>query len=75
MLFKISLVLLAGWLLGVLGVYSVGQLHHLLFLVGFMLALLSFAKARDVAMAEARRKDADSASTPKATRSTIKRGP
>ena len=56
MLFKASLILLIGWLLGVFGVYSVGRLHHVLFLVGFMLALLSFARARDAAIQDARRK-------------------
>ena len=63
MLFKASLILLGGWLLGVFDVYSVGRLHHVLFLVGFMLMLLSFARARDEAMREARRRDADTAST------------
>jgi hypothetical protein len=49
MLFKTALVLLVAWLLGVLGVYSVGQLVHLLLLGGLMLLLLAFLKARDAA--------------------------
>jgi hypothetical protein len=55
MLFKVSLVLLAGWLMGVFGVYSVGRLHHVLLLVALMLMLLSFARTREAAMSEARR--------------------
>ena len=55
MLFKVSLVLLVGWLVGVLGVYSVGRLHHVLLLVALMLMLLSFARTREAAMSEAQR--------------------
>jgi hypothetical protein len=47
MLFKIALVLLAAWLVGVLGVYNVGDLVHVLLLVGLMLLLLAFLRARD----------------------------
>ena len=49
MLFKTALVLLVAWLLGVLGVYRLGELVHLLLLVGLMLLLLAFLKARDAA--------------------------
>ena len=56
MLFKVSLILLVGWLIGVFGVYSVGRLHHVLLLAALMLMLLSFARTRDAAMSEARRK-------------------
>lgn len=49
MLFKTALVLLVAWLLGVLGVYRVGELVHLLLLVGLMMLLLAFLKARDAA--------------------------
>ena len=49
MLFKVALVLLTAWLLGVLGVYRVGDLVHILLLVGLMLLLLAFLKARDTA--------------------------
>lgn len=51
MLFKIGIVLLVAWLLGVIGVYSVGNRVHILLLVGLMLLLLAFAKARDAAAA------------------------
>ena len=49
MLFKISLVLLSLWLIGVVGVYNVGDLVHVLLLVGLMLLLLAFLRARDAA--------------------------
>jgi len=49
MLFKIALLLLFVWLLGVLGVYDVGTLVHVPLLVGPMLLLLAFLKARDAA--------------------------
>jgi len=49
MLFKIALLLLFVWLLGVLGVYDVGTLVHVPLLVGLMLLLLAFLKARDAA--------------------------
>jgi hypothetical protein len=48
MLFKIGLVLLAVWLLGLLGVYRIGDLFHVFLLVGLML-LLGFLHARDAA--------------------------
>lgn len=49
MLFKIALVLLLSWLVGVVGVYDVGDLVHVLLLVGLMLLLLAFLRARDAA--------------------------
>ena len=49
MLLKFGLVLLAAWLLGMLGVYRIGQNVHFLLLVGLMLLLLGFLKARDAA--------------------------
>jgi len=49
MLFKIALVLLSLWLIGVLGVYSVGDLAHLLLLASLMLLLLAFLRSRDAA--------------------------
>jgi hypothetical protein len=49
MLFKIALALLCVWGLGVAGVYAVGQIVHVLLLVGLLLLLLSFAKAHDAA--------------------------
>jgi hypothetical protein len=53
MLFKVAFVLLIAWLLGVLGVYRVGDLVHVLLLVGLMLLLLAFARARDAAVRRA----------------------
>jgi hypothetical protein len=50
MLFKAAFVLLIAWLLGVLGVYRVGTLVHVLLLVGLMLFLLAALKARDAAV-------------------------
>jgi Family of unknown function (DUF5670) len=47
MLFKTSFVLLATWLLGVLDVYSVGNVVHLLLLVGLMLALVATLRMLD----------------------------
>jgi hypothetical protein len=49
MLFKIAFVLLSLWLIGVVGVYNVGDLVHVLLLVGLMLLLLAFVRARDAA--------------------------
>ena len=49
MLLKIGLVLLVAWLLGIVGVYQVGQGVHVFLLVGLMLLLLGFLKARDSA--------------------------
>jgi hypothetical protein len=49
MLLKFGLVLLAAWVLGMLGVYRLGQSVHILLLVGLMLLLLGFMKARDAA--------------------------
>ena len=49
MLFKVALAVLIAWLLGVLGVYRVGDVVHILLLGGLMLLLLAFLKARDTA--------------------------
>ncbi|MEO5820586.1 MAG: hypothetical protein ABIT71_08770 [Vicinamibacteraceae bacterium] len=49
MLFKVALALLVAWGLGIAGVYAIGQIVHVLLLVGLMLLLLSFAKAHDAA--------------------------
>ena len=49
MLFTIALALLFVWALGIAGVYAVGQIVHVLLLVGLMLILLSVAKAHDAA--------------------------
>jgi hypothetical protein len=50
MLFKAALVLLAIWLLGLVGVYRVGDLVHVFLLVGLRLLLLAMLKARDAAL-------------------------
>jgi hypothetical protein len=49
MLFKTAIVLLTLWLIGVVGVYNIGDLVHVFLLVGFMLPLLAFLRARDAA--------------------------
>jgi hypothetical protein len=53
MLFKTAFVLLSAWLLGVIGVYRVGDIVHVLLLVGLMLVLLAFLRARDAAVRRA----------------------
>ena len=50
MLFKAAVVLLAIWLLGMVGVYRVGDLVHVFLLFGLMLLLLAMLKARDAAL-------------------------
>jgi hypothetical protein len=50
MLFTAALILLAGWLLGVLGAYSAGTFVHVLLLMGLFFVLLGFLKARDAAL-------------------------
>ena len=50
MLFKAAIVLLAIWLLGVVGAYRVGDLVHVFLLVGLTLVLLAMLKARDAAL-------------------------
>ncbi len=51
MLLKMAFVLLIAWLLGVLGLYRIGDLVHMLLLAGLMLLLLWALKARDAAAA------------------------
>jgi hypothetical protein len=53
MLFNAALVLLVAWLLGALGVYEAGDIVHALLLVGLMLLLLAFLKAREAAQRRA----------------------
>jgi hypothetical protein len=50
MLFKVAFALLFLWLLGLTGVYNVGEFVHALLLVGLMLLLMAFLKARDAAL-------------------------
>jgi hypothetical protein len=49
MLFKVAFVLPFLWLFGMAGLYDVGELLHVLLLVGLMLLLMAFIKARDAA--------------------------
>ena len=49
MLFKISLVLLLAWVLGLFEVYPAGNLVHIFLLAGLTLMLLAFLRARDAA--------------------------
>ena len=50
MLFKVALVLFAVWVLGLVGVYRIGDLFHMFLLVGLMLLLLAFLRAREAAV-------------------------
>lgn len=50
MLFTAAIVLLAIWLLGVVGAYRAGDLVHVFLLVGLMTLLLAMLKARDAAL-------------------------
>jgi hypothetical protein len=53
MLFKLALVLLAAWLIGVLAAPTAGDLVHVLLLAGLALLLLAFLRAREEAMRRA----------------------
>ncbi|MEO5740881.1 MAG: DUF5670 family protein [Vicinamibacterales bacterium] len=48
--FEIAIALLVVWLIGMFGVYEGGDLVHIFLLVGQMLLLLAFLKARDAAI-------------------------
>jgi hypothetical protein len=50
MLFKIAIVLLSVWIIGVVGLFEVGDLVHVLLLGGLWLLLMAFAKAREAAV-------------------------
>jgi hypothetical protein len=50
MLFKTAVALLAAWLVGVAGLYKVGNIVHVLLLVGLLLLLLAVLKSRDAAL-------------------------
>ena len=50
MLFTIAIVLLSAWVVGVIGLFEVGDLVHVLLLGGLWLLLLAFAKAREAAV-------------------------
>jgi hypothetical protein len=49
MLFKVAFVLLFLWLLGMAGLYRIGEFVHVLLLLGLMLLLMAFIKGRDAA--------------------------
>jgi len=53
MLLKSAFVLLIAWVFGVLGLYRIGDLVHVLLLIGLLLLLLGALKARDAAGARA----------------------
>jgi hypothetical protein len=53
MVVKIALVLLVLWLIGLIAVPNVDDLVHVLLLVGLMLLLLAFLRARDAAAGRA----------------------
>ena len=50
MLFKIAIVLLSVWIIGVVGLFEVGDLVHVLLLGGLWLLLMAFVKARETAV-------------------------
>ena len=50
MLIKVGLAVLAVWLLGLVGVYRIGDLFHAFLLVGLMLLLFGLLRARDAAV-------------------------
>jgi hypothetical protein len=47
MLFKIALALLAAWLIGVVATDRLGDVVHVLLLIGLMMLLLAFLRHRD----------------------------
>jgi hypothetical protein len=49
MLLKAALLVLAVWLVGVVGLYEAGSLVHILLLAGLMMLLLGALKAREAA--------------------------
>ena len=53
MLFIIALALLAVWLLGVLGLYTIGDAVHVLLIAGLGVLMLAFLRARDAAVKRA----------------------
>ena len=50
MLITIAILLLGVWLLGLLGLYQIGNVFHLFLLAGLWLLLLAFALARDAVL-------------------------
>lgn len=54
MVFKVACVLLLLWLVGLFAIEQAGDLIHVLLLIGLMLLLVSFLKAREAAIQRAR---------------------
>ena len=50
MLVAFALILLFAWLLSIAGLYNVGDRVHFMLLVGLLLLLVAFLKARDAAV-------------------------
>ena len=48
-IFKVAFVLLILWLIGMPGLYRLGEFLHALLLVGLLLLLMAFVRARDTA--------------------------
>jgi hypothetical protein len=59
MLVIVGVALLSVWAVGVAGPFDAGRLVHVLLLVGLMLLLIAFVKARDAALARARAASTD----------------
>jgi UPF0716 family protein affecting phage T7 exclusion len=53
-LFNLAIVFLGAWLVSLSGIFQVGDLVHVLLLVGLMLLLLAFVKGREAARHEGR---------------------
>ena len=49
MLFTLAVILLVAWLLGLVGVYAVGAVFHLLLVVAIVLFLVGLVSGRSVA--------------------------
>jgi hypothetical protein len=49
MLFTLAVILLVAWLLGLVGVYAVGAVFHLLLVVAIVLFLVGLISGRSVA--------------------------
>jgi hypothetical protein len=48
MLFTLAVILLVAWLLGLVGVYAVGAVFHLLLVVAIVLFLVGLVSGRSV---------------------------
>jgi hypothetical protein len=59
MLWTVAVVMLVAWLAGVLGLYDIGDVLHVLLLVGLMLLVLAGLGARDAAAARRGSEPAD----------------